>query len=83
MMKIMDLRKSSTIVVYESGKGWFASRAVFMLRAFGHPRAFILDGGLIKWCQEERATVTAETEDYDADFDYDLNSDNLVSFERV
>ena len=52
MMKNLDLAKSHTIVIYDSGKGFFASRAVFMMRAFGHPRVFALDGGLQKWVQD-------------------------------
>ena len=37
MMKALDVRKTATVVIYDTGKGWFASRAAFMLKAFGHP----------------------------------------------
>ena len=49
MMKALDVRKSQTVVVYDNGKGWFASRAAFMIKAFGHPQVFILDGNFAKW----------------------------------
>jgi len=49
MMKALNVRKSQTVVIYEQGKGWFASRAAFMLKAYGHPKVFILDGNFAKW----------------------------------
>ena len=45
MMKALNIRKSMNVVIYETGKGWFATRAAFMLKAFGHPKVYILDGG--------------------------------------
>lgn len=86
MMKALNVRKSHTVVVYETGKGWFASRAAFMLKAFGHPKVFILDGNLAKWQKEGRA-VESDGDDadasYDADFEYALNTDNMLSYERI
>lgn len=54
MMRAMNIRKSQTIVFYESGMGKFASRAAFTLRAYGHPNAYVLDGGLKNWLKEEK-----------------------------
>jgi len=82
-MKIMDLAKSHTIVIYDSGKGFFGSRAVFMMRAFGHPRVFLLDGGLHKWMKDGRATSQCDYADYDAEFNYDLNSEQLIDYQRM
>ena len=53
-MKALDVRRSATVVVYDTGKGWFASRAYFMLKAYGHPDVYILDGHLTKWMKEKR-----------------------------
>lgn len=86
MMKALNIRKSMTVVIYETGKGWFASRAAFMLKAFGHPKVFILDGHLAKWQTEGRA-IESDSDDADAsylaDFDYTLNTDNMLSYERI
>ncbi len=46
MAKWLNLRKSQTVVIYEQGKGWFATRAAFMLKVFGHANVYVLDGGL-------------------------------------
>ena len=86
MMKALNVRKSQTVVFYETGKGWFASRAAFMLKAYGHPKVYILDGNFVKW-QKEGREVESDGDDADAtylaDFDYTLNSDCLLSYERM
>mmetsp|Transcript_12431 Transcript_12431/g.15875 ORF Transcript_12431/g.15875 Transcript_12431/m.15875 type:complete len:92 (-) Transcript_12431:370-645(-) len=82
-MKAMDVRKSHTVVIYDSGKGFFASRAVFMMRAFGHPKVFLLDGGLIKWKQEGRAIEDSPIAEFEAEFAYELNQESLISYDRV
>jgi 3-mercaptopyruvate sulfurtransferase SseA len=64
-------------VVYETGKGWFASRAAFMLKAYGHPQVYILDGNFGKWKSEGRAIESDAGSDeatYSADFTYELNA---------
>ena len=84
MMKAANVRKSQTVVVYDTGKGWFSSRAVFMLRTYGHTNAFILDGNFAKWVSEGRPVESDEGEEtYDADFDYSMTGENIMSYERV
>ena len=48
-----------------------------MLKAFGHPRVFILDGNFAKWKKEGRPLVHDQerSKDFDADFDYTRLSD--------
>mmetsp|Transcript_37423 Transcript_37423/g.50795 ORF Transcript_37423/g.50795 Transcript_37423/m.50795 type:complete len:105 (+) Transcript_37423:101-415(+) len=48
-MRALQIRKSDLVVIYDDNNGWFASRAVFMLKAFGHENVKLLDGGLKKW----------------------------------
>ena len=73
LIKAMNIRKSQTVVIYEHGKGWFASRAAFMLKTFGHPNVYILDGNFAKW-QRENREIESDGEqadnDFMADFDY-------------
>ena len=59
MMKALDIRKSMTVVVYDTGSGWFAARAAFMIRTFGHSDVRILDGNFAKW-QREGRTVQSD-----------------------
>ena len=85
MMKALNVRKSHTVVIYECGKGWFASRAAFMLKTFGHPKVFILDGNFAKWTKENRPVESdlIEGDDDETDFDYVLNDANIASYEMV
>ena len=78
----MDIRKSKTVVVYETGQGWFASRAAFMLKTFGHPNVFILDGQFAKW-QKEGREVESDSGDFDADFDYNMVEGGFMTYEQV
>ncbi len=40
---------SHQVVAYDAGDGAFAARLWFLLHAFGHRRAAVLDGGLARW----------------------------------
>jgi thiosulfate/3-mercaptopyruvate sulfurtransferase len=54
-MGALGLDDTSTIVIYDgSGVNLSAPRVWWMLRAFGHPRVAVLDGGLGKWKAEGR-----------------------------
>ena len=90
MMKSLNIRKSQTVVIYENGKGWFATRTAFVLKAFGHPKVHLLEGNFPKWKSEGRAisTSSAEGEDWSTDFDYNLSdgagkSSSILSYERI
>ena len=82
-MKQMDIRKSQTVVVYDTARGFFASRAVFMLKAFGHPRVYLLDGGLTKWTAEGLPTEGNQSANFDDEFSYELSLENLYDYENV
>jgi thiosulfate/3-mercaptopyruvate sulfurtransferase len=45
----------TTVVVYDSAVGQWASRVWWLFRAFGYDHVAVLDGGLTSWKQEERA----------------------------
>jgi len=49
----------SHVVVYDQGNGAFAARLWWLLRARGHTRVQLLDGGFAAWMAESRATDTA------------------------
>ena len=84
MMKALGIRKSQIVVIYETGKGWFAARAAFMLKAFGHPQVYLLDGNFAKWQKEGRETQSDDIDEtFEEDFKYDLNPDLILSYERV
>ena len=80
-MKSKDIRKSQTIVIYDTGSGMFANRAAFMFRAMGHPNVRLLDGHFKKWKQEGKPVEGAEVDA--AEFDYVYNGDNVSSYEDI
>lgn len=84
-MKALDVRKSQTVVLYETGKGWFATRAAFMLWSFGHPKVRLLDGNLPKWQSEGRPIDSHSDgiDDWATDFDYELDESKLLGFDSV
>ena len=77
MMGHLGIKKSQTVVIYEHGQGWFATRAAMVLRSYGHPRVHVLDGGFNKWKAAGNEVQQDEggEDAYDADFDYNLDAD--------
>ncbi len=57
----------TTVIVYDSGVGTWASRLWWLFRAYGYDRVAILDGGLTKWRAESRATELGHVEPREVD----------------
>lgn len=53
-MRRLGLGDGTRIVLYDNNKYSASARAWWMLRVFGHPEVFVLDGGLAKWRAEGR-----------------------------
>ncbi|MGN6112939.1 MAG: sulfurtransferase [Luteimonas sp.] len=45
------IARETQVVAYDDGDGAFAARLWFMLRALGHARVAVLDGGWARWTQ--------------------------------
>lgn len=41
--------EKTTVISYDSGEGCFASRFWWILKYMGHPKVYVLDGGLNEW----------------------------------
>lgn len=52
----------TTVVVYDSAVGQWASRLWWLFRAFGYDRVAVLSGGFTKWTAEERDTEVGHLE---------------------
>lgn len=48
----------TTIVLYGDNHNWFAAFAYWQVKMFGHTNVCIMDGGRVKWEQENRAYTT-------------------------
>ena len=58
----LGIGNDTRVVVYDAtGVSSAAARAWWMLRAFGHDKVAVLDGGLPKWLAENRPVTSAET----------------------
>lgn len=56
----LGISNDSLVVIYDNG-GWMAGpRAWWMFKSFGHDNVKVLDGGLRKWRQENRAVQAGQ-----------------------
>ena len=58
-MAALGIADDSRVVLYDAVGSMTAPRAWWTLRQFGHERAALLDGGLIKWLAEGRPVDTS------------------------
>jgi thiosulfate/3-mercaptopyruvate sulfurtransferase len=50
----LGIGPQTTVVFYGDKNNWWATYAFWVFRLFGHQRAVVMDGGRLKWRQEER-----------------------------
>ena len=58
VMSQKGVNRSSIVVLYSAQHPMWATRVWWMLRAFGHDKAVVMDGGWDKWIAEGRPTST-------------------------
>jgi thiosulfate/3-mercaptopyruvate sulfurtransferase len=54
-MRKLGIGDADTVIFYDGAGVYSAPRALWMMRAMGHTKAAVLDGGLPKWKREGRA----------------------------
>lgn len=64
----LGIDNTTTVVVYDSVVGQWASRVWWLFRAFGYDDVAVLDGGLTAWRAEQRDTDIGHVEPAPADF---------------
>lgn len=64
----VGIDNDTTVVVYDSAVGQWASRVWWLFRAFGYDSVAVLDGGLQKWESEARPTDVGHVEPVAATF---------------
>jgi thiosulfate/3-mercaptopyruvate sulfurtransferase len=64
----LGIDNETTVVVYDSSIGQWASRLWWLFRTFGYDRVAVLDGGLAKWLAEEREAEHGHHEPTSATF---------------
>ena len=61
-MKKLGIGDGDTVVFYDGAGIYSAPRALWMMRAMGHPKAAVLDGGFPKWIREGLPTDASAPE---------------------
>lgn len=61
----------TTVIIYDTAVGQWASRLWWLLRAFGHDAAAVLDGGLTAWRAEGRDLDPGHVEPNPTEFEAD------------
>jgi thiosulfate/3-mercaptopyruvate sulfurtransferase len=65
----VGIDNETTVVVYDSTNGQWASRIWWLFRAFGYDSVAVLDGGFTKWLAESRETDAGHVEPVAAVFE--------------
>jgi thiosulfate/3-mercaptopyruvate sulfurtransferase len=65
----LGIGAGTTVVVYDTALGQWASRFWWLLRAFGHDAAAVLDGGLTAWTADSRPIARGHVEPTPATFE--------------
>lgn len=63
LMSRIGATPDTTLVIYGDKSNWWASYAYWVFQLFGHRKAKIMDGGRLKWEQENRP-LTREVKHY-------------------
>jgi thiosulfate/3-mercaptopyruvate sulfurtransferase len=74
-MSTLGVADNATIVIYEQESVFSAPRAWWMLRTFGAPHVYILDGGLRAWTEAGLPTESGPVHRAPATFHAKLNPD--------
>jgi thiosulfate/3-mercaptopyruvate sulfurtransferase len=61
LMSEKGIDRETTIVFYGDNFNWWAAYALWVFRLFGHSNVRLLDGGRMKWIEENRPMTTEPT----------------------
>ncbi|KAJ3292850.1 hypothetical protein HK104_004951 [Borealophlyctis nickersoniae] len=76
----LGISNADHVVVYDSFGIYSSPRAWWTFNAFGHRNVSVLNGGLFKWVQEGRATVSGKEQAEPREFKATLNEDMIVEY---
>ena len=84
-MKARGIKLSTRVVGDDPKPGhpFFATRAYFMFKAFGHKNVSVLNGGMTKWIAEARPVASEENIGSEEDYAYKLNAEIISNFEQI
>jgi len=77
------ISKEKKIIFYDNHSGMLASRGVWLLLCFSHPRVMMLDGGINKWIAENFPVETKSNSPEPVNFDGKINSNLMWDVTRL
>jgi thiosulfate/3-mercaptopyruvate sulfurtransferase len=84
VMGRLGVGNDTLVVTYSTANHWWATRLWWMLRAFGHRKAAVLDGGFQKWQREGRPVETGPAKSVKpARFEARLQPGHVVGKEEI
>ncbi len=63
LMRRCGITRDTTVILYGDKNNWWAAYAYWVFQLFGHTKARLMDGGRLKWVNEERP-LTTDVPDY-------------------
>ena len=92
-MKALGVGLDKPVVCYDNSKNQWASRAAFLLRAYGHRNVFVFAGGVSFWNMKKESAAgqypTVQTDENavlkgDGEFfNYELDESQLIRYEEL
>lgn len=83
LFSFVGVSTEKKIIFYDDVSGMLAARGVWMLQYFSHPDASILDGGMNKWKNENRAIETKPNPFHPSKFSGKINPKILAGYEYI
>jgi len=71
------------VVVYETDSGLRAARAYWFLEYLGHPRTYILDGGVVAWLAAGKSLTTEVTTPVPSDWHGTPDASKVATWQQV
>jgi len=60
LMGAAGIANEDTVVLYGDNHNWFAAYAFWLLKVYGHADVRLMNGGRVKWLNEENKSLTTE-----------------------
>lgn len=84
LMGKLGIDNDTHVIAYDSYGLFSAARCWWMFKVFGHNKVSVLDGGLKKWLNETRVTISGEpVPAKPAQFNATLNADMVRNIQQV
>lgn len=92
MMRSINVGKNDLVVIYDKYRNISAPRTHFMMKCFGLPYVWVLNGTFSKWESEKKLIESGDNDGAftkimlthsDEDFNFKLNSAKIRQFEDI